>query len=156
AAALTTRGRHAGFALGTLTSQLAGPADRLGLLPCLLFGRPLVIVAQLHLAKHAFALQLLLQRPQRLIDIVIANDYLHAAHRPFRVRTIHWMVRQGRNRSRRRPDARPPWSRLLTEALRFVHWGGARILRFRARARDSRGYHGPSCARAAPRSSRKA
>lgn len=82
---LATRCGDTCFALSTLTSKLAGPADRLSLLPCLLFGRLLVIVAQLHLAKHTFALQLLLQRPKRLIDIVIANDYLHAEHPPFQL-----------------------------------------------------------------------
>lgn len=82
---LTAAGCDTGFALSTLTGQFTGPADRLGLLARLLFGRLLVIVAQLHFAKNAFALQLLFQRTERLIDIVIANDYLHAEHRPFRL-----------------------------------------------------------------------
>src|ERR1044072_3956182 len=33
--------------------------------------------AQLHLAIDAFTLQLLLERPQRLVDIVIAHNDLH-------------------------------------------------------------------------------
>jgi hypothetical protein len=32
---------------------------------------------QLHLAIDAFTLELLLERPQRLVDIVVANDDLH-------------------------------------------------------------------------------
>src|SRR3954470_18329868 len=37
------------------------------------------MATKLHLAIDAFALQLLLERPQRLVDIVIANDDLHKA-----------------------------------------------------------------------------
>ncbi|BDV33629.1 hypothetical protein SS37A_11580 [Methylocystis iwaonis] len=35
------------------------------------------MAAQLHLAEDAFALHLLLQRLQSLIDIVVANENLH-------------------------------------------------------------------------------
>ena len=35
--------------------------------------------AQLHFPKHAFALHLLLKRLQRLINVVVANEYLHLA-----------------------------------------------------------------------------
>ncbi len=34
---------------------------------------------QLHFPKHAFALQFLFERLQRLIDIVITNENLHLA-----------------------------------------------------------------------------
>ena len=37
----------------------------------------LVVPTKLHLAVHALALQLLLQRAERLIDVVVANDDLH-------------------------------------------------------------------------------
>jgi len=70
--------RQATFALGTLASQLARAAHGFGLLTGLLLGGLLVVVPQLHLAENAFALQLLLQRAQRLVDIVIANNYLQA------------------------------------------------------------------------------
>src|SRR5690606_33344586 len=43
-----------------------------------LLGGLLVVVPELHFPENAFALQLLLQRAQRLIDIVIANNYLQA------------------------------------------------------------------------------
>jgi hypothetical protein len=37
------------------------------------------MLAKLHLAEDAFPLQLLLQRSQSLVDVVIANKYLHEA-----------------------------------------------------------------------------
>src|SRR6185437_5984160 len=70
--------RQTAFALSALAGQLARPADGLGLLTRLFLGGLLVVVPQLHLAENAFALQLFLQRAQRLVDIVIANNYLQA------------------------------------------------------------------------------
>ena len=64
------------LALSTLARQLASAANGLGLLPSLLFGRLLVVVAQLHFTEDAFALQLFLQCAQRLVYVIIANDYL--------------------------------------------------------------------------------
>ena len=80
-------GGQTAFALGTLASKLAGAAHGLGLLARLLLGRLLVVVAELHLAEDAFALKLLFQGPERLIHIVIANNYLQAAS-PFVNRQI--------------------------------------------------------------------
>jgi hypothetical protein len=37
------------------------------------------MLAELHLAEDAFALHLLLQRPQRLVDIVVTDENLHVA-----------------------------------------------------------------------------
>ena len=37
------------------------------------------MLAKLHLAEDTFPLQLLLQRSQSLVDVVIANKYLHEA-----------------------------------------------------------------------------
>jgi hypothetical protein len=71
-------GRQAAFTLGPLAGELTRTAHGFGLLTGLLLGRLLVVVPQLHLAENAFALQLFLQRAQRLIDIVIANNYLQA------------------------------------------------------------------------------
>src|SRR5438270_7399080 len=65
------------FALGALALELAGAADRGGALTRPLFRRLLVVTAQLHLAVDALALQLLLERAQRLLNIVVANDDLH-------------------------------------------------------------------------------
>jgi len=36
------------------------------------------MLAELHLAEDAFALHLLLQRPEGLVDIVVADENLHA------------------------------------------------------------------------------
>jgi hypothetical protein len=69
---------QATLALSALARQLAGAANRFGLLAGLLFGRLLIVVAELHLAENAFALKLLLQGAQRLIHIVVANNYLQA------------------------------------------------------------------------------
>src|SRR4051794_32808058 len=65
------------FALGALALELAGAADRCGALASALFRRFLVMTAQLHLAVDALALQLFLERAQRLLDIIVANDDLH-------------------------------------------------------------------------------
>ena len=66
------------LALRTLARQFAGAANGFGFLTGLLLGRLLVVVAQLHLAENAFALKLLFQGAERLINIVIANNYLQA------------------------------------------------------------------------------
>jgi len=68
--------RKKAFALGFLTSELAGPPHRFVLLPGRPFRRFLVEPSALHLAKHAFALHLLFEHPKRLIDVVVANHYL--------------------------------------------------------------------------------
>src|SRR5262245_24005422 len=65
------------LALHALAHQLAGPADGLGPLPRPALGRLLVIAAELHLAEDPFALHLLLQDAQRLIDVVFADENLH-------------------------------------------------------------------------------
>ena len=70
--------RQATFALGALARKLAGTTHGFGLLTGLLLGRLLVVVPKFHLPENAFALQLLFQCAQRLVDIVIANNYLQA------------------------------------------------------------------------------
>ncbi|SOR28357.1 protein of unknown function [Methylorubrum extorquens] len=59
-----------------LAGLLAGAADSLGLLTRLAHGGLLVGLALLHLAEDALALHLLLEDAERLIDVVIANEYL--------------------------------------------------------------------------------
>src|SRR3954468_4581169 len=71
--------RQQAFALQLLARQLARPAHRLGLLPRPLLRRLLVVPAQLHFAKNALALHLLLQRLESLIDIIVANENLHGS-----------------------------------------------------------------------------
>ena len=68
------------FALRLLARQLARTADCLGFLPRTLHRRLFIMLPELHFAEDAFALHLLLQRPKRLIDIVVANQYLHVRH----------------------------------------------------------------------------
>ena len=70
------------FALHFLARELARPADGLGPLAGLLDRRLLEMLLELHLAEDAFALKLLLQRPERLIDIVVADQYLHLVSPP--------------------------------------------------------------------------
>src|SRR5690606_11370962 len=72
-------------ALHPLALQLAGAANGGGLFAGALLARLLVVAAQLHLAIHAFALQLLLQRAQGLLDIVVADDDLHKPKPPLAI-----------------------------------------------------------------------
>jgi hypothetical protein len=65
------------FALRALTSQFAGTAHGLGLFARALFGRLLIMSAHLHFAENTFALHLLFESTKRLINIVVADEYLH-------------------------------------------------------------------------------
>src|SRR5262245_60142459 len=65
------------LALQPLAHQLAGPADGLGAFAGAALGRLLVVAAELHLAEDPFALHLLLQDAQRLIDVVFTDENLH-------------------------------------------------------------------------------
>src|ERR1700732_706919 len=69
---------HQALALGAFAGELAVAADRFRLLPGLLFGRLLVMAAELHLAEDALALHLFLQHLEGLVDIVVADENLHA------------------------------------------------------------------------------
>src|SRR5437879_13713006 len=71
--------RQQAFALQLLAGQLARAAHGFGLFTGLLFGGLFVVPAELHLAENTLALHLLLQRLEGLIDIVIADENLHAA-----------------------------------------------------------------------------
>src|SRR6187402_312152 len=74
-------------ALRALALELASPANRCGFLARTLLARLLVVAAQLHLAIHALALQLLLERAQGLLDIVVADHDLHKLKPPLQFRT---------------------------------------------------------------------
>jgi hypothetical protein len=56
--------------------ELAGAAHGFRLLAGALLGGLFVVHVPLHLAERAFALHLLLQRLQRLVDVVVANENL--------------------------------------------------------------------------------
>src|SRR5215213_7240896 len=71
--------RQQALALQLLAGQLARAAHGLGLFTGLLFGGLFVVPAKLHLAENTLALHLLLQRLEGLVDIVIADENLHAA-----------------------------------------------------------------------------
>src|SRR5271157_2598160 len=69
--------RKQAFALQFLARELARAPDRLGLLARPFFGGLLVMSAKLHFAEDSLTLHLLFQRFEGLIDIVVANKYLH-------------------------------------------------------------------------------
>ena len=73
---LFARLRKQSFPLRLLARGLLGSANRFRLLAHLALGRLLEGAAKLHLAKHAFALQLLLQDPHGLFDIVFTDEDL--------------------------------------------------------------------------------
>ena len=67
------------FTLQALALHLAGAANGLCSFTRTSLGRLLVMPTQLHLAEDAFALHLLLERLERLIDIVVTDKNLHWA-----------------------------------------------------------------------------
>ena len=69
--------RQEAFTLGALASQFPRTADGFSFLAGFPFGRLLEMVAALHLPEETFALHLLLERFQRLIDVVIADHDLN-------------------------------------------------------------------------------
>src|SRR5262249_40809170 len=71
--------RQQAFALQLLARELARTAHGFGLFAGLLLGGLFIVAAELHLAEDALALHLFLQRLESLVDIVIANENLHAA-----------------------------------------------------------------------------
>lgn len=75
-------GLHDPFALGALAGEFAGAAHGFGALAGFLLGRLLEVLTGLHFPEQAFALHLLLQRAQGLLDIVIADDDLYYGTSP--------------------------------------------------------------------------
>tara|TARA_B100000408_G_C10122268_1_gene150631 strand:+ start:145 stop:522 length:378 start_codon:yes stop_codon:yes gene_type:complete len=70
-----------------LALQLAGAANGSGLFAGALLARLFEVTTQLHFAINALTLQLLLESPESLVDIVIANDDLHKTLLP---RFLSW------------------------------------------------------------------
>src|SRR3954453_5449429 len=70
--------RQQALALQLLARELARAAHRFGFFPGFLLGGLFVMAAELHLAENPLALHLLLQRLEGLIDVVIADETLHA------------------------------------------------------------------------------
>lgn len=73
---------HDAFALGAFASELAGTAHGFGALAGFLLGGLFEVLTGLHFPEQAFALHLLLQRAQSLLDIVIADDDLYYGTSP--------------------------------------------------------------------------
>jgi len=65
------------FSLGFFPRKLACSSDRFCLLASPTLGWLFVSSAKFHLANDPLALHLLFQNPKSLIDVVIANEYLH-------------------------------------------------------------------------------
>ena len=70
------------FALGAFAGEFAGPANGFRTLAGFLLGRLLEMLTGFHFPEQAFALHLLLQRAQGLLDIVIADDDLYYGTSP--------------------------------------------------------------------------
>ena len=121
-----TRGRcrsgQAAFALQTLACQLAGATNGLGLLASLLLRGLLVVVAQLHLTEDAFALQLLLERAQRLINVIIANDYLQRSTALSKLGHVGLDKSAGAKKHRRRPAGLITVGRSIAQPSGLVHY----------------------------------
>jgi hypothetical protein len=71
------------FSLHPLASELANAANGFCLFAGALLRRLLVVVAHLHFAENAFALHLLLESAERLVNVVVADKYLHVKSRSF-------------------------------------------------------------------------
>src|SRR5258705_7712290 len=71
--------RQQAFALQLFAGELARAAHGFRFFAGLFLGGLFIMTAELHLAENTLALHLLLQRLEGLIDIVIANENLHAA-----------------------------------------------------------------------------
>lgn len=63
------------FTFATLAFKLPPTALCFGLFALALFAGLFIVPAQLHLTKNAFALHLLFQDPERLLDIIVSDVY---------------------------------------------------------------------------------
>ena len=73
-------GHHA-LALGLLAGKLASATNALGLFAHTLLRRLLIEATLFHFTEYAFTLQLLLERAEGLIDIVVSDDDLQGRFR---------------------------------------------------------------------------
>src|SRR5262245_11301284 len=73
---LLARGGDQALPLRLLARELSCPADCLAFFPRRFLRRLFVEPPALHLAEDALPLHLLFQRPERLVDIVVADEYL--------------------------------------------------------------------------------
>jgi len=68
------------FALHPLAHQFAHPVGRFSGFARTALGRLFIGPAILHLAEHAFTLQLFLQHAECLVNIVVSYGYVHVDH----------------------------------------------------------------------------
>jgi hypothetical protein len=73
----TTATADEAFALQALASQLANAANGFCLFASALLRRLFVVVAHFHFTEDAFALHLFLESAERLVNVVVADKYLH-------------------------------------------------------------------------------
>jgi hypothetical protein len=71
------KGELEAFALQALALHLPRPAHRFGGFPRATLRRLLEMATQLHFTENTFPLHLLLERLERLINIVVTNENLH-------------------------------------------------------------------------------
>src|SRR5262249_26329193 len=102
--------------------ELAGPADRLRLLPGFLLGWFLVMAAQLHFAEDALSLHLFLERLEGLVDVIVPDENLHAAY------LFEWILIDRLLGQDDAPAAHRFWCARLAEAPAKVHWRPAKSL----------------------------
>lgn len=69
------------FTLCTLASELTGATNGFCLFASALFRWLFVVAAHLHFAEDTFALHLFLESAESLINIIIADEYLHVYSR---------------------------------------------------------------------------
>src|SRR5690242_20171721 len=67
------------FALQPFALELACASHRLGCLAGPPLGRLFIVPPKLHLSENPLPLHLLLERLQRLVNVVVAYEYLHLA-----------------------------------------------------------------------------
>src|SRR5208283_2500860 len=91
----------------------------LGLFPRPLLGGLLVMTTELHFAEDSLPLHLLLERLQGLIDVVVANEYLHGLSCVLRLSLEKPVICEKLGRAPSRGRARPVAS-ALSEPRRLV------------------------------------
>jgi hypothetical protein len=91
--------RQQTLALQLFAGELAGAADGFRLLPDSPLGGFFIMAAEFHLAEYALALHLLLQNLEGLVDIVVADENLHAVF--LFDRAVNGPMAKARDRQRR-------------------------------------------------------
>jgi hypothetical protein len=74
---LTATALKAAFALQLFPGELARTAHGFGGFARFFHGRFLEMLLELHFPKNAFALELFLQSPKGLLDVIVADTDLH-------------------------------------------------------------------------------